>query len=146
MKRDRALTRLSRDHQHGLAVALQLRRATADTAPIAEAAFIVFWEEEGQRHFRAEEEVLLPLAARHLPAAHEAVVRVLVEHVDIRRRAADLARAPSAELDDLHVLGDRLQQHIRHEERVLFPLIEQALPNDELWAIADALEQAERRQ
>jgi iron-sulfur cluster repair protein YtfE (RIC family) len=89
--------------------------------------------------------VLLPLAARHLPSAHDAVVRVLVEHVDIRRRAAELARTPVAELDDLHVLGDRLQQHIRHEECVLFPLIEQALPNDELWAVADALEQAERR-
>lgn len=145
MKRDRALTRLSRDHQHGLAVALALKRATAETAPIAGAAFVAFWEEEGQGHFRAEEEVLLPLAARHLPAAHEAVVRVLVEHVDIRRRAAELARAPIAELDDLHVLGDRLQQHIRHEERVLFPLIEQTLPNEELWAIADALEQAEQR-
>jgi hypothetical protein len=45
MKRDLALTRLSRDHQHGLAVALQLRRATAETAPTAGAAFAAFWEE-----------------------------------------------------------------------------------------------------
>ena len=146
MKRYRALTRLSRDHQHGLAVALQLRRATAETAETADAAFVAFGEEDGQRHFRAEEEVLLPLAARHLPAAHDAIVRVLVEQVDIRRRAAELALAPTAELDDLHVLGDRLQQHIRHEERVLFPLIEQTLPNEKLWPIADALEQADRRQ
>jgi hemerythrin-like domain-containing protein len=140
MKRDPALTRLSRDHQHGLAVALQLRRATAETGPMAGAAFVAFWEEEGQRHFRAEEEVLLPLATRRVPAAHEAVVRVLVEHVDIRRRAAELARTPLAELDDLHELGDRLHQHIRYEERVLFPLIERTLPEEELSAVADALE------
>jgi hemerythrin-like domain-containing protein len=144
MKRAPTLAGLSRDHQHGLAVALQLRRATAETAANAKAAFVAFWEEEGQRHFRTEEEVLLPAAAHHVAPATDAVVRVLVEHVDIRRRAAELALAPVAELDDLHVLGDRLHQHIRHEERVLFPLIEEALPNEELAAVADALERAER--
>jgi hemerythrin-like domain-containing protein len=144
MKRDPALARLSRDHQHGLAVALQLRRATADTAPAAEAAFHAFWEGEGQRHFHAEEEVLLPAVAQWIPPAHEAVVRVLVEHVDIRRRAAELARTPVAELDDLHALGDRLRQHIRHEERVLFPHIEEAVPHEELSAVAEALERAQR--
>jgi hemerythrin-like domain-containing protein len=144
MKRDPAMAGLSRDHQHGLAVALQLRRATAETAAKAKAAFVAFWEEEGQRHFRTEEEVLLPAAARHVAPATDAVVRVLVEHVDIRSRAAELALTPVAELDDLHALGDRLHQHIRHEERVLFPLIEEALPNEE-FAVAEALERAERR-
>jgi hemerythrin-like domain-containing protein len=145
MKRDPAIARLSRDHQHGLAVALQLRRATAETAAQARAAFVAFWEEEGQRHFRAEEEVLLPAAARHVAPATDAVVRVLVEHVDIRRRAGELALAPVPELDDLRALGDRLHEHIRHEERVLSPLIEGALPKEELSAVAEALEQAERR-
>ena len=144
MKRDPALARLSHDHQHGLAVALQLRRTTADTAPAAEAAFDAFWNDEGQRHFRAEEEALLPAVAQWVPPAHEAVVRVLVEHVDIRHRAAVLARTPAAELDDLHALGDRLRLHIRHEERVLFPLIEEALPDEELSRLADAVEEAER--
>ena len=144
MKRDPALARLSHDHQHGLAVALQLRRATADTAPVAEAAFDAFWNDEGRRHFRAEEEALLPAVAQWVPPAHEAVVRVLVEHVDLRHRAAVLARTPLAELDDLHALGDRLHQHIRHEERVLFPLIEEALPPEELAAVAEALERAQR--
>ena len=144
MKREPAIARLSRDHQHGLAVALQLRRATAETAADARAAFVAFWEEEGQSHFRAEEEVLLPAAARHVAPTTDAVVRVLVEHVEIRRRAGDLALAPVAELDDLHALGDRLHEHIRHEERVLFPLIEDALPKEELFAVAEGLERAER--
>jgi hemerythrin-like domain-containing protein len=145
MKRDPTLAGLSRDHQHGLAVALQLKRATAETAPAAEAAFVSYWEDEGQTHFRVEEEVLLPRASRHVPPAHDAVVRVLVEHVDIRRRAAELALTPLAELDELHELGDRLHQHIRHEERVLFPLIEQAVTTEELAELAEALERAERR-
>jgi hemerythrin-like domain-containing protein len=145
MRRDPALVGLSRDHQHGLAVALQLTRATAETALAAEAAFVTFWQDEGQTHFRVEEEVLLPRASRHVPPAHDAVVRVLVEHVDIRRRAAELALPPLTELDDLHELGDRLHQHIRHEERVLFPLIEQALPTEELADLAEALDRADLR-
>jgi len=72
------------------------------------------------------------------------VVRVLVEHVDLRRRAADIALA-EPRLDDLRALGDRLHAHIRHEERVLFPLIEDALPNAELAELAAALERTEQR-
>ncbi len=145
MKRDPALAPLSHDHQHGLAVALQLRRATAETARAARAAFVAFWEGEGQRHFRAEEEVLLPASARHIPPDHEAVVRVLVDHVDLRRRAADLTLASLPAVEDLRSLGDRLHAHIRHEERVLFPLIEDALPNAALAELAAALDRAEQR-
>jgi hemerythrin-like domain-containing protein len=145
MKRDPVLAPLSHEHQHGLAVALQLRRAAAETATEARAAFVSFWEEEGQRHFRAEEEVLLPAAARYVPPDHEAVVRVLVDHVELRRRAADLVLAPAPALEDLRTLGDHLHQHIRHEERVLFPLIEDTLPQAALAELAAALELAEQR-
>jgi iron-sulfur cluster repair protein YtfE (RIC family) len=63
----------------------------------------------------------------------------------IRSRARDLALTPVPELDDLHALGDHLHQHIRHEERVLFPLIEDALPDDELGQLATVLGRAEHR-
>jgi hemerythrin-like domain-containing protein len=141
MKRDPALISLSHDHQHGLAVALELTRATEQTAADAAAAFASFWETEGRQHFRAEEELLLPAVTRHLPAEHPAVVRVLVEHVELRRRAADLERTAPA-LEDLHVLGRRLNEHIRHEERLLFPLVERTLPPAELTQLARAFEQA----
>jgi iron-sulfur cluster repair protein YtfE (RIC family) len=35
-------------------------------------------------------------------------------------------------LSQLHILGEQLQEHVRREERELFPLIEQALPEPEL--------------
>jgi hemerythrin-like domain-containing protein len=145
MKRDPALARLSHDHQHGLAVALQLRRATEQTAAAAKTAFQSFWEAEGRHHFGVEEEILLPHSARRLPADHEAVVRVLVDHVELRRRAADLALASAPSAEDLHGLGEQLHTHIRHEERVLFPLIEAALSQGELDELATAIEKAERR-
>jgi hemerythrin-like domain-containing protein len=144
MKRDPALISLSHEHQHGLAIALDLTRATEGTAPAIAAAFASFWENEGRRHFRAEEELLLPALARHAPADHPAVVRVLVDHVELRRRAAALPRGSSAPLKQVRKLGQRLGDHIRYEERVLFPLVERALPQAELTQLAAALQQADR--
>ena len=141
MERSDALAPLSRDHHHGLMVARRLRRATTDTSARARANFLAFWDEEGRRHFRVEEEILLPAFARHAPAGHEAVVRVLVDHVE---SAGDLRAGTSPLLESLHELGEQLSAHIRHEERVLFPLIEAALPAAELDELVTAIAEAER--
>jgi iron-sulfur cluster repair protein YtfE (RIC family) len=85
----------------------------------------------------------MPAYARHRPADEPAAVRVLIEHVDLRRRAAELEAGESPSLTDVHELGERLEQHIRHEERVLFPAIDAALPNAELSGLTRALERAE---
>src|SRR5215207_4253622 len=142
MKRSDALAQLSRDHHHGLVVAQRLNRATDANAAAARDAFLRFWDQEGHEHFRVEEDILLPALARHSSPTHDAVVRVLTDHVDLRRRAADLAAEPTPAPEDLHELGERLHAHIRHEERTLFPLIETALPDDELADLAMALERA----
>ena len=139
MTRAAALEELSRDHHHALVVAQGLRRASVDTAAAARRAFLSYWESEGRQHFRSEEEVLLPAFARQGDAGHEAVVRVLVDHVDLRRRAADVAAHTDLPLHQLRELGERMHAHVRHEERVLFRLIEQALPEPELAALAAAL-------
>jgi iron-sulfur cluster repair protein YtfE (RIC family) len=138
VKRSEALAHLSRDHHQGLVVAQRLRRATPETAAAAREAFLTFWTTEGHEHFKAEEELLLPAFARYEPPTHEAVVRVLTDHVELRRRAADLEANAAPSCDELHTLGDRLNDHIRHEERVLFPLIEAALSTDELVWLATA--------
>jgi hypothetical protein len=45
---------------------------------------------------------------------------VLVEHVDLRRRSAELARHGDPTPEELRQLGERLEGYIRDEERVLF--------------------------
>ena len=120
-------------------MAQRLQRASVDTAAMARRAFLEYWEREGQSHLRSEEEVLLPAFARHGYAGHDAVVRVLVEHVELRRRAADLQAQAEPPLHELRGLGEHLYQHVRHEDRVLFRLVERALPESELAALADAL-------
>jgi hemerythrin-like domain-containing protein len=126
-----------------LFAALKLTRATDDTKDEARDAILTFYRDEGGRHFAIEEELLLPAFARHVPADHEAIVRVLVEHVDLRRRGQDLASTDDPALAHLHELGERLQAHIRHEENTLCPLIEATLSHDELVALGAEIARAE---
>lgn len=143
MRRSPVLASLSRDHHQALVVAQRLRRATADTAAEARGAFLAYWRGHGRRHFRLEEEVLLPGYAAYGDAHDPLVLAVLGDHVDLRRRADELAAATAAPLPALHELGARLAAHVRREERELFPLIERAVPADRLAALAGALERAE---
>lgn len=143
MKRSAALASLSRDHHQALFVAQRLRRADEDTAEDARAAFQAYWTAHGRRHFRLEEETLLPGYAAYGDARHPLVLAVLGDHVVLRhlaqRLAAQLTVSPAA----LHELGERLASHVRMEERELFPLIEDAMPAAELIVLAEALERAE---
>ncbi len=143
MKRDLRLESLSRDHHHALVIAQVLQRALPETTGVARDAFLAFWEESGRAHFRLEEEVLLPAYAGHGDPHHPLIARALCDHVEIRGRAYDLARDPRTPVSGLHVLGARLADHVRMEERELFPLIEQAMPEDALAALAEALLRAE---
>lgn len=139
MKRDAALTSLSRDHHQALRVAQQLRRADAQTADDARAGFLAYWREHGAAHFRAEEEVLLPAFAAHGDPHHPLVARALCDHVAIRQRADELTDGPAATPARLHELGEMLADHVRLEERQLFVLIEQTLPAEALTTLAAAL-------
>jgi hemerythrin-like domain-containing protein len=143
MRRSEALRALSHQHHQGLFAALQLKRARPETAGEARRVFLEFFEWEGARHFRAEEELLLPALARHTEFDEPAIVRVLTEHVDLRRRGQDLEAGGVRDPAQLWELGERLESHIRHEERVLFPMIEQALPTEDLERLGAALARAD---
>jgi hypothetical protein len=144
MKRDPALAGLSRDHHQALAVALRLRRADGDTAGEARAAFLHFWEREGHGHFRIEEDLLLPAFAGFGDAHDPLVARALCEHAVIRHHAAVVTADERPPLALLHELGTMMTEHVRLEERRLFPLIEETIPQPELAQLAVALEEAER--
>jgi hypothetical protein len=145
VKRSEALASLSRDHHQALFVAQKLRRAGADDADEVRRRFLEFWGSHGREHFRLEEEILLPGYAAHGDAHHPLVLQVLGDHVEIRLLAKRLAADTGADPAALHLLGERLHDHVRLEERRLFPLIEEALPADELAALAQELERAEAR-
>jgi hypothetical protein len=137
MKRAEALRPLSREHLVALLAAKKVREA--ETLSAATSAFLEFWEAEGRQHFRVEEEVLLPTWAVHAEVDEEGVKRLLDEHLAIRRGALRLA-AGDASLEEARRLGTLLHDHVRFEERQLFPKVEEALDPESLDRLAAAIE------
>jgi hemerythrin-like domain-containing protein len=139
MKRDEALRPLSREHLNALHAAKVLREGN-DLAAVTE-VFLDFWENEGRGHFRIEEEVLLPRWARYAEVDRSGVARMLEEHLAIRREALRL-KAGEVSMEQARDLGRLLHDHVRFEERELFPLIEEALDAAGLAELAADIETA----
>jgi hemerythrin-like domain-containing protein len=139
MKRHPALISLSRDHHNGLVQALRLRRAAAGgdaSARLAAASeFVQFFRNEERVHLRDEEEELFPLLLRHVQSQPAPLREVRAQHMQLEGFARKLAIAVAAGTVDpetLDAAGELLDAHIRLEERQLFPLIEELVPDDEL--------------
>jgi quercetin dioxygenase-like cupin family protein len=141
VKRHDALVPLSHDHHHALVEARRLRRAAdGPDASRAAAAFLRFFRAETTRHFREEEEHLFPLAVGHAEA-REPIVQALLEHQRLRALAGELEARLTGEGQPGEVmreLGELLEAHVRHEERVLFPLLERLLGDAGLASLGPA--------
>lgn len=137
MERHPSLQDLSRDHYFVLAQAQRLKRVEPDTVNAIIDEFLSFWRDQMIHHFRLEEEVLLPVFTRYRPADDPNVITVLAQHLEIARRVMDLSAQKEAlrGVEMAHDLGGLIDQHVRHEERVLFPAIEKSLPEQELAAL-----------
>ena len=124
MKRHRALIALSHDHHHALVEARRLRRAAdgSEDPTAAAEAFVRFFRTSTVPHVREEEESLFPLVAG-IDEVRSQVVEALLDHQHLHALIARLE-----EDDDVRAtmreLGERLEAHVRFEERQLFPLIE----------------------
>jgi len=139
MKRHPALIPLSRDHHDGLVQAVRLRRAAAGgdaSARLAAAReFVEFFRNEERVHLRDEEEELFPLLLRHVQSQPAPLREARVHHVQLEGFVRTLEIAAAAGIADREALaaaGELLDAHIRLEERQLFPLIEELVPDDEL--------------
>lgn len=139
-KRAEALQLLSRDHLRALLTAKALKEA--DDVEQARRRFLEFWGEDGAHHFRVEEEVLVPWWARFAPVDREGVARMLEEHLEIRRQALRLESGEGS-LEELRALGRLLHDHVRFEERQLFPAIEDSLDAEQLDRLVPAVLAAE---
>jgi hemerythrin-like domain-containing protein len=145
MKRAPELRTLSEDHHHGLVQARRLRRTRdADSAEAAAKGFLDFWQKDTAIHFRKEEEVLLPVMARYGgDLSREPLVEMLEDHARIRglvMQLSDEAIRGNVRPETLHEIGERLQAHIRLEEQVVFPFIEESLSEGALKELAARLE------
>src|SRR5699024_6564289 len=132
LKRHVSLQPLSRHHMIGLHTALKLRRANTSKSRYTIEEILQdlekFWEPDGRNHFREEEEILLTAFAQHASIDRPEVREMLIEHVQIRALIDSILKAKEPNIPMMHELGTLLDVHIRKEERVIFPMIEKALP------------------
>lgn len=142
IKRHESLYPLSHHHHHALFLALKLKRSGTEKAMLAnnllKNELIWFWENSGQQHFRDEEEILLPHYAIYGSLDREEIREMLLEHVQIRSLIFQIEKSdPNSAL--FQELGELLEEHVRKEERVIFPFIEEALPDGMLEDLAPLL-------
>src|SRR3712207_9568187 len=116
MKRHPSLRPFSDDHHQGLVNARRLRRtASGDGGSSVDTArdFLEFWQRDTSRHFRKEEEVLLPVLARYgEDLGEQPILQMLTQHALIRGLAMQL----SDELEQGKIREDTLR-NLRSEER-----------------------------
>jgi iron-sulfur cluster repair protein YtfE (RIC family) len=147
MKRHPSLRPFSDDHHQGLVNARRLRRASSGKGSSSAGTardYLGFWQRDTSHHFRKEEEVLLPVLARYGGDLGERpILQMLTQHARIRGLAMQLSdelKQDEIREDTLRSLGEQLEAHIRLEEREVFPLIEETLPEGALQEVSSRLE------
>lgn len=135
IKRSPQLRPLSKTHHDGLLFSWKIRQGLkngTNTQLIAEYVQW-FWSNHLQEHFREEEQILAP----HLPADNELLKQMFEEHEEIEAMIHINENIPDATL--LEKLADLIHDHIRFEERELFPYAEKEIPFEELNKIYEQL-------
>jgi tellurite methyltransferase len=146
MKRHPSLASLSRDHHHALALARDVRKAEASDPREVQLRF----ERELAPHFGIEERELVPRCEAHGEPLSSQAAQVIEDHEALRQMVrglgadgADGADGAGASLKDrLVAFGDRLEAHVRFEERTWFPSLEEHLGVETLARLAASLRPA----
>ncbi|MBS1531669.1 MAG: hemerythrin domain-containing protein [Bacteroidetes bacterium] len=142
MKRSKSLLVLSRDHHHGLLLAWKIRQGVKVGADPKVITDYVAWfaKEELLKHFGEEEtEVLI-----HLPDHDTLKQRTLAEHRRITGLISSITANGTAAEEELLSLANHVDDHIRFEERELFPYLETHLTPEQLDQIEQATNAAHR--
>jgi iron-sulfur cluster repair protein YtfE (RIC family) len=145
MKRDKNLHSLSWGHQHGLAFAHRLQsvlkgKKSGSLQPFIDEV-LTFWRNELHPHFLAEEEILFPAVRKTGGSCNVEIKQTLNEHIQMAGLIQMMTQpGTSDEIRNLLLqFSSLLNQHIRFEERTLFPKIEKTVPESEMNILAREL-------
>jgi hemerythrin-like domain-containing protein len=144
ISRHETLIPLTHDHHHALAQARRLHDVSkmADITERRNRAndFLDFYFGRAIRHFHEEEELFFaPLVDD--PRAGDLIVRAVVDHLRLHALVRMIKRQLTDGEADQETLGEIsriLTEHVRFEEKELFPLIERLIPEDQLQDLATA--------
>ncbi len=148
MKRHKALIPLSKEHHEGLLLAVRLQQGPKALQqlwshdPFWQADYVVkFFEEYLDEHFDAEEQFVFPLFSQHIKDHQDVVQKLKIEHDEMRSYFEFFKQPDEKKLEcNLTGFGKLLEEHIRCEERELFPLVEQHLPESILETLNQQLQ------
>ena len=144
MKRHPHLQPLSRQHHLGLSLATKAKQCT-DTPSDIQAhwhALTAYLDEQTHKHFAIEEAYIAKVLLAKLTnpqqptqiTAHNLAKELMTQHEALHR----LTQLTNPTADDVINLANALYEHIRFEEREVFPLAQELLSESELLAIYKA--------
>jgi iron-sulfur cluster repair protein YtfE (RIC family) len=139
MKRHEALAPLSREHHDALILAQLLKKNAPaykglPETPKEKALYAAdFYQTHLIKHFLKEEAILEKVKKYH-SGIEKITAEIISEHEQLTAAFISLQQAPDLETA-MDILGKALDNHVRKEERILFPLIQQHCPEEVLNTI-----------
>lgn len=130
LKRHPSLRHLSLDHHHGLLLCWKIRQGfKLEVEPDRIKTYCEwFWKNHLQAHFEEEEKLIFPV----LPEDDPMIKQALSEHKRLRKLFSTWENTEK----NLGQIEEELEKHIRFEERVLFPVIQEKATSAQLEVIA----------
>lgn len=137
IKRNEHIKKLSQDHHLSLLFCWKIRQGLKMNVSIERICKYVsyFWQQHLQPHFREEEEILF------VPLKDKQVQSAINEHKRIRKQIRDLANYSESNVrKSLADLAGMVDDHVRYEERKLFPHLEKKLSKEQLENIGKQIQ------
>ena len=129
IKRNEHIAKLSRDHHASLMFCWKLRQGIKRDVETKRMQDYIsyFLVQHFEPHFQEEEDILFA------PLRDEKVQKAIDDHVIIKKQVMDIIHSDAEDLKpDLTSLADRVDAHVRYEERILFPHMEKVLTEKQL--------------
>ncbi len=136
IRRNENIVKLSKEHHFSLLFCWKIRQGIKLEIPAARIIKYVKYFEGNflHPHFMEEENILFA------PLKDKLVEKAMKQHKEINRVVSTLSKDNNANpLEQLEKLADLVNDHVRYEERELFPHIERTLKPAQLEAIGKQL-------
>jgi len=134
IKRSQELVVLSQEHHHALVFCTRLKKGHLTDLKTLQLFVDDFWSTNTATHFDNEEKWLLPKIENNVIKE-----QFIAEHQQIRALVERIKSATDEIVEVAVELAQVLNNHVRFEERILFPYLEKTIPADKMAEIGIAL-------
>jgi len=137
INRNEHIKKLSREHHFSLLFCWKIRQGLKMDVAMERIWKYVqyFWQQHLQPHFLEEENIFFA------PIKDRLVQKAINEHKYIKQQIEDLANySGNNERKSLAKIADMVYEHVRYEERDLFPHLERKLSKEQLENISEQIE------